>query len=320
MPSSLIKLCRCDMKIIALVNILVLFLASVLCAQSQTNTPPSWAGITPYGKFLADTIKVGMPVQYVLSLKHPPDMEIIFPDSSYNYTPFEWIKKDYFPTQTDASGSTDSVLYTLTTFETDTLQKLSLPVYIITSQDCTAVYANLDSVNLQRLITSPVDTLRPVANTNYFPVELYFNYTNLLAILIGVSMLSLLIYLAFGKRISKLYKLYRMGREHSHFRNDYERLTRNMSPDHAVHTIENAVILWKKYMEQLEDKPFSTYTTKEIIEVMPNQQLAEALQHTDRIIYGQMNSDQSIRSMRILAYIAKRSYIEKRTYLEKQKV
>lgn len=59
-----------------------------------------------------------------------------------------------------------------------------------------------------------------------------------------------------------------------------------MSPDLAVQTIENAVILWKRYMEELEDKPFSTYTTKEIVEVMPNQQLAEALQHTDRIIYG----------------------------------
>jgi hypothetical protein len=308
------------MRIVSLVYSLLLIIATLVFAQAQTNTPSAWKGIIPYGKFLSDTIKVGMPVQYVLSLTHPPDMEIIFPDSSYNFTPFEWVKKEYFPTRTDATGSTDSVVYILTTFETDSLQKLSLPVFIIASQDCTAVYASIDSVYLQRLITSPADTLQPVTNTEYFPVELYFNYTNLLAILVGVSMLSLLVYLAFGKRIGKLYKLYRMGREHSHFRNDYERLTRNMSPDQAVHTIENAVILWKRYMEELEDKPFSTYTTKEIIEVMPNQQLAEALQHTDRIIYGQMSAEQSLRSIRILAYIAKRSYIEKRTYLEKQKV
>ncbi|QHT67457.1 hypothetical protein GXP67_12875 [Rhodocytophaga rosea] len=295
-------------------------MATLLPVQAQTSNSSVSGNIIPQGKFLSDSIKVGMPVQYVLSLKHPPDMEIIFPDSSFNYAPFEWIKKEFFPTRTNLSGSTDSVIYTLATFETDTIQKLSLPVYIITSQDCTAVYTGLDSVYLQRLITTPADTLQPIADTDYFPVDLYFNYTYFLAILVGVSMLTLIVYLAFGKRISKLYKLYRMGREHSHFRNDYEKLTRNMSPDLAVQTIEHAVILWKKYMEELEDKPFSTYTTKEIAEVMPNQQLAEALQHTDRIIYGQMSTDQSIRSMRILAYIAKRSYIEKRTYLEKQKV
>jgi hypothetical protein len=97
--------------------------------------------------------------------------------------------------------------------------------------------------------------------------------------------------------------LYRMGREHSHFRNAFEKLTRSIKPDNAVVTVENAVILWKKYMEVLEEKPFSTYTTKEIIEIIPNQQLAQALQHTDRI----------------LAYIAKRTYIEKKAYIEKQK-
>jgi hypothetical protein len=308
------------MKINCVVYSLIFLLASLLPARAQTNNPSSITSILPQGKFLSDSIKVGMPVQYVLSLKHPPDMEIIFPDSNFDYAPFESIQKDFFPTRTDQSGSTDSVVYTLTTFETDTVQKLRLPVYIIASQDCTAVYAGMDSVYLQRLITFSADTLQPVADTDYFPVELYFNYNYFFAILLGVSMLSILIYLAFGKRIRKLYKLYRMGREHSHFRNDYEKLTRNMSPDLAVQTIEHAVILWKKYMEELEDKPFSTYTTKEIIEVMPNQQLAEALQHTDRIIYGQMSAEQSIRSMRILAYIAKRSYIEKRTYLEKQKV
>jgi hypothetical protein len=308
------------MKINCAVYSLILLLATLFPVQAQTSNPSATIGVTPQGKFLSDSIKVGMPVQYVLSVKHPPDMEIIFPDSGFNYTPFAWIKKDFFPTRTDLTGSTDSVVYTLTTFETDTIQKLSLPVYIIASQDCTAVYAALDSVYLQRLITSPADTLQPVADTGYLPVDLYFNYTYFIAILVGVSMLMLIVYLAFGKRISKLYKLYRMGREHSHFRNDYEKLTRNMSPDLAVQTIENAVILWKRYMEELEEKPFSTYTTKEIAEVMPNQQLAEALQHTDRIIYGQMSSEQSVRSMRILAYIAKRSYIEKRTYLEKQKV
>lgn len=288
-------------------------------AAAQSNTPSEWKGTVPRGQFLSDSTKVGNPIQYVLSLKHPSDMEIIFPDSAFDFSPFEWIKKEYFPTRTDAAGSTDSVIYTLTSFSTDSVLRLRLPIYIIASQDCTAVYAEPDSVFLQRLITARSDSLQPKSNTAYYPVQPYFNVGNFMALLIGISMLALLIYLAFGKRINRQYKLYRMGREHSSFRHDYEKLTRHMKPDTAVNTIENAVILWKNYMEQLEDKPFSSYTTKEILEIIPNQQLAEALQHTDRIIYGQMSADQSVRSIRILAYIAKRTYIEKRTFLEKQK-
>jgi hypothetical protein len=129
-----------------------------------------------------------------------------------------------------------------------------------------------------------------------------------------------LINLAFGKRIRRQIKLYSISREHSQFRSTFDKLTRNIQAGNAVNNVENAVILWKNYMESLEDKPFSTYTTKEIIEVIPNEQLAAALQHTDRIIYGQMASDESVRYTRILAYVAKRSYIEKRVSIEKQKV
>jgi hypothetical protein len=111
-----------------------------------------------------------------------------------------------------------------------------------------------------------------------------------------------------------------MGREHASFRNAFDKLTNNDNSNQAVHTIENALILWKKYMELLEEKPFSTYTSKEILELIPNQQLAEALQHTDRIIYGQMSTSESARSTQVLAHIAKRLYIEKRTFIEKQKI
>jgi hypothetical protein len=72
-------------------------------------------------------------------------------------------------------------------------------------------------------------------------------------------------------------------------------------------------------MEWLEEKPFSTYTTKEIIEILPDQGLAEALQETDRVIYAQMPSENSFRSVRTLEYIALRRYREKRTMMENSK-
>lgn len=288
----------------------------VICQEANSST---WKGTVPQGKFLADSIKIGLPVKYVLRLKHPADMEVIFPDSTYNFSPFEFLAKQYFPTRTDQTGSLDSVVYTLTSFETDILQRLRLPVFIIMNRDCTTVYSTYDTVRLQHLITAKIDSLQPKVNTSYRQVKLYFNYTNFLLIVLGISLLTVLVYIFFGKRIRREYALYRMGREHASFRNTFEKLTKNIHSDQAVHTIENAVILWKKYMELLEERPFSTYTSKEILEIIPNQQLAEALQQTDRIIYGQMNTSESARYTDVLAYIAKRSYIEKRAFVEKQK-
>jgi hypothetical protein len=284
------------------------------------QNPAAWQGTRPTGRFLTDSIKIGFPVQYSLSLKHPADMEVIFPDSTYAYAPFEWISKTYFPTRTNELGSLDSVVYTFTSFDLSAVQRLALPIYIISQNDCTAVFAEPDSIYLRSLLPAKPDTLVAKANLDYTPVKLYYNYGYTILIIVGIVLALFLINLAFGKRIRRQIKLYSISREHSQFRSTFDKLTRNIQAGNAVNNVENAVILWKNYMESLEDKPFSTYTTKEIIEVIPNEQLAAALQHTDRIIYGQMASDESVRYTRILAYVAKRSYIEKRVSIEKQKV
>ncbi|MDO1448668.1 hypothetical protein Q0590_20495 [Rhodocytophaga aerolata] len=302
-----------------LLLILKFVMAQTMPALAQEQ-PVAWQGTQPIGKFLSDTLKIGYPIGYSLSLKHPADMEVIFPDSSFQYAGFEWLGKDYFPTRTDESGSLDSVVYTLASFSLDSVQYLSLPIYIITQTDCTAVFAKPDSVYLHTMVHSPPDSLAAKTNLNYVPVRTYYNYGYTLLLVTGIVLALLLINLAFGKRIRKLIKLYSISREHSQFRSAFDRFVKNVQTEDAVGNVENAVILWKNYMESLENKPFSTYTTKEIIEVIPNQQLAEALQHTDRIIYGQMASEESIRYTRILAYVAKRSYIEKRAFIEKQKV
>ena len=58
-------------------------------------------------------------------------MEVIFPDSSYNFSPFEWVSKEYFPTHTNESGSLDSVVYTLTCFDLAPVQQLVDPRIVL---------------------------------------------------------------------------------------------------------------------------------------------------------------------------------------------
>jgi hypothetical protein len=53
---------------------------------------------------------------------------------------------------------------------------------------------------------------------------------------------------------------------------------------------EKAIIIWKNYLERLEKKPFATYTTREIMDNMPDDELADALKNMDGIVYGQGRS------------------------------
>jgi hypothetical protein len=283
--------------------------------NAQTN-----ASVRTTGRFLTDTIKVGMPVRYALSSRHPAATQVIFPDTAFSFRPFEWISKRYFPTRTDSSGlSIDSAVYTLVSFQLEDYQRLALPVYVVQKQDCTAVFAAPDSVFLKRLLT-PQDVLpRLRTNTELASVPQQTNYPLFAGVVTGVTLVVLILYFFFGKRITKRYKLFRMGRHHRGFVSNYEKLVRRIRQQVDVDTVANAVVIWKEYMEWLEERPFSTYTTKEIIEILPDQGLAEALQETDRVIYAQMPSENSFRSVRTLEYIALRRYREKRALLESRK-
>lgn len=272
------------------------------------------------GQFLGDTTKVGLPLQYALTSRHPAAAQVIFPDSSFSFTPFEWVGKEFFPTRTDAHGfSTDSAVYTLVTFQTDSIQRLTLPVYVFRNRDCTAVFASVDSVFLKRVLTGEVPVRQLRVNTSHVPVPRQANYPQVVGIVIATLLVVVIVYFFFGKRILKRFKLFRMARHHRGFVGDYEKLVRRIRQQVDVATVANAVVIWKEYMEWLEEKPFSTYTTKEIIEILPDQGLAEALQETDRVIYAQMPSENSFRSVRTLEYIALRRYREKRTVMENSK-
>jgi len=79
-------------------------------------------------------------------------LNILFPDSTFSFAPFELQKKIYFPTSTKNGISRDSVIYYLATYEVDSIQTLKLPVYVVNPMDCTAVFSNTDSVFFQNLV------------------------------------------------------------------------------------------------------------------------------------------------------------------------
>ena len=248
--------------------------------------------IRPDGYFLADSMLLGKQVDYSLYIKYPKDTEVIFPDSSFNYSPFEFYNKRYFATKEDSIFAYDSVVYSLASFEIDQVQYLQLPIYMLNGKDSVTVLPPLDSIYLVEMITQLPDSIVLKDNVAFHDVPLAFNYPYF-SIGLGVFFVLLIgVYLIFGKTIKRKIKLYRLKKEYEKFSLAFDRGISRVKKDHDTTLIEEVLIVWKKYMEKLEDKPFTKYTTKEILNSGYDQLLKDVLRNIDRSIYGHFDDEQ----------------------------
>lgn len=251
----------------------------------------------PQGRFLTDSIEIGRPFNYALSYRHAPSDEVFLPDTTYNFYPFNIVERQLFITSTNNNVSVDSVIYTLVSFDIGKTQKLNLPIYILTKRDCTAVFSLPDSVFLKEMIKTSIDSLSLKTDTKLLPLSQQINYPQILTYLLGILVVIGLIYAFFGKFIRKQYRLFLFGRKHKDFVSNYKRLTRSTLDDK---TIGKSLVLWKNHLEWLEKRPYSSYTSKEIITRLPSERLEEALREVDSAIYGGILSTQMPFAMNVL--------------------
>lgn len=245
------------------------------------------SNIKPKGIFSSDSIGLGQSVYYSLSLRYAPNLQVLFPDSTHNFAPFELKKRQYFNTKTNKNGSLDSVVYELSTFEINKVQKLSLPIYVVMEKDCTTIFTEADSLILREMIkTKELDKIKPKPQLDLAKTSDYFNYPYLIASILGVLLVILFVWGILGKQIRQNYFLFQFQNRQSKFIKDFNRLTFKVVEKQSSENIEKALTLWKKHLEYLENKPFSTYTSKEIGQVIPDKELVKSLKNIDKAIYG----------------------------------
>lgn len=249
--------------------------------------------ISPYGKFLQDSVMIGEEVHYSLSIRYPKDWHLIFPDSTQDMEPFEFYAKTYFPTRIDSTHAYDSAVYRLATFEIDLIQKLQLPVYLLNGNDSTIILSNPDSVFLKELVTVVPDSLAFKENLTYQVVDYAVNYPYLM-IGLGILLVVLIgVYFIFGKAIRIKIKLYRMKKAYEKFSSKFDNgILKIKQSETNAELIEKILVIWKAYMEKLEDRPFTKYTSKEILKVGFEKELKDVLQNIDRSIYGAVGDEE----------------------------
>ncbi len=219
--------------------------------------------------FFMDSLRVGDQTRFFLAAEYPSNLNILFPDSTYNFAPFEYERRQYFPTKTTANRSYDSVVYYLSTFEVDRVQSLSLPVFQLNPMDCTAHVSDRDTILLTSLLRELPDTLSaqnlPLkVNTAYQNVLYLFNYPVLIIVLVVLLVVAVAVWVAFGKKIIRHFRIKRMQKAHQKFVETYTRQLENISVAFSSITTENALSQWKKYMEKSGGQTLhKTYDTRD---------------------------------------------------------
>jgi hypothetical protein len=243
------------------------------------------------GKFGSDSIKLGETVPYTLTATYPTNLQIILPDSTYSFLPFEYQKKKFFSTVSKDNISKDSVIYYLTTFEIDSIQTLKLPAFVIHERDCTLIESNVDTIFFIPQVGALPDSLStsqlPLkTNTEYNPVQWLLNYPLYSIIGGGLIVLAILVWLIFGKSIRIYFILKQLNKKHEEFIQSFDEGMSKLKSELSPVSAERIIVIWKQYMEDLVSKPYTKYTSKELVELEKNELLLKSLHKIDQSIYG----------------------------------
>lgn len=258
--------------------------------------------------FVKDSVAIGEPVTYYLTARYPESVMALFPDSTFKFSPFEFGDKQFFPTKTTGGISYDSAVYELSTFEIDRTQYLSLPVYVTTARDCTAFESARDSVFLiEQIKIPPTDTialnnLSLKSNTLYERVFTQFNTFILLIVLSVLVIAAILGWIFFGKRIIRYFRIKKMEKKYQQFIQAFSKQAEDASQSFSREKTEAALSTWKKYLEQLERKPYTKLTTREVVKMDADAALGNSLAMIDNAIYGNQTAvAEPLKSLKTIA-------------------
>ncbi len=270
----------------------------------------------PSLKFKMDSITIGHGIETSLSFRHASDQEVFFPDKQFDFHPFELLDMEYFTTDTKDSISLDSVKYILKSFDITKVQKLKLPVWVLSGGDSIRLFSNTDSVILKELIPDSLLTQgRLKKMESMIPMKKEINYPLIIKWLIGFLLIFSLVYFVFGNTIISQLKLIGFNRRQKNFNVRFKKLMRG---EFSTENLTNAVVLWKNQMEFLDSKPYTSMSSSEIMDLSDNENIGNALKELDQAVYGGMSDLNLPLALQILYAGANDIFRKKRRTLYKR--
>jgi hypothetical protein len=227
---------------------------------------------------------VGDTVRYSLTYTHPEEELVLFADSSYDFSPFEFRQKRPFPSRLENGMVVDSALYVLTSFELDSVQSLAIPIFIVDQEGGRTIkLPNLDEILFDPMVPVLPDTVKLVPQLTAPPLETVFNEAR--AIFWGVILIVLLIVaLAFAiKPFQRYLKRKKLEKEKGRFDLAWQEFQANAQDKSQVKALN---VQFRRFLSTVAGIDAEPMTTREIIAKIDDPKLAEALKAFDRTIYN----------------------------------
>lgn len=250
MPEQLRNVfCRCLKGL--LFTLLMLFTAGLQAQQPQGRL-----------EVLDSLIDVGRPFSVRMTITHPEDVVVIFPDSAKEFAPFELYKSEPFHTETDSGISTDHAVYKLFTWAIDSVQKIALPFQMVKDGDTSGYLTNEDFFPVRELILNLTDSTQLKLIKGLQGIEEPFNVRAFAFFMACFLLLFILAIFLLRKPIMRFFRRRRVEREWQPIAAKLAALP-PMIPRQADF-IRELNHVWKQYIDRKHNAYFNALTTTEL--------------------------------------------------------
>ena len=244
---------------------------------------------------LEDSIKIGDSITLVSTIIYPENIEIIQPDSSYNFGSLDFIGKKTFPSFKKDNSIYDSTIYFLRTFEIDSIQKIDLSAVILNGDDSLNITSNKESIYLIYQVEDISSKTKE--NTILSTIKSIFNSEKLITYVSIFIIILVCLYVIFRKRIRKYFKVRRLKKDTAKFNESFSSILKNYELSNNINDLESLLLLWKRFMDKLTNKPYLSSTTNEISPFLKKKNLIMTLQEIDKNLYS--NNKEIIKSNKL---------------------
>lgn len=238
------------------------------------------------GYFLQDSAMLGERVGYVLKAAYPSHLNILFPDSAYQYGSMEFLDKEIFTSYTQDSTTLDSAVYYLSNFSLEPVQQYRIPVFEVLRYDSISHFPVEAPLHLKLTIDEMPDELVFKETNRYQPINKDFNYPYLIIGLAALLVLAVGSFLIFGKKIRKNWQVYLEKKRQKRFIDQWNRIKKEFTARPTLDNADELLGLWKARMENLTGKPFKEWTATETAEYLEMPEILADFRRIELIIYA----------------------------------
>jgi hypothetical protein len=271
------------------------------------------------GYFQQDSAMIGERVAYILKARYGEGHNIVFPDSTFDFSPFVLLEKKTFMSSTTEGITLDSAIYYVSNFSLEPISFFSIPVFEVFKYD-SLIHQPLEaSLALKLIIDTIPDELSFRDNNVYQPIDTEFNFPLLIGLLLSLIFIGIGISFFFGKSIRRRWEIWMEKRKYRLFALRWKKAEEEFAAKPDMDHADELLGLWKTYMEHLKDKPFREWTTIEISDFLENKEIIKDFREIEMIIYAGKSGKNIPKACQNLWNICSDTYQQKITATDDRK-